>query len=207
MQLDIWLTMLVASIVISISPGAGAVVSMNYGLRYGLKRSYAAILGLQIGLLTQTFVVVIGLGSLITQSLTLFNIIKWIGVAYLIFLGVMKFIEKPMLPQDAENIKAFSFKKALIQASLINMTNIKATVFLVAFIPQFLDPTRPIWTQFFIICATLVVVDVIVMTGYSTLASKLKFMVKSLRAITIQNRITGAFLLLAALFVSTAKRS
>jgi len=207
MQLDIWLTMLVASIVISISPGAGAVVSMNYGLRYGLKRSYAAILGLQIGLLTQTFVVVIGLGSLITQSLTLFNIIKWIGVAYLIFLGVMKFIEKPMLPQDAENIKAFSFKKALIQASLINMTNIKATVFLVAFIPQFLDPTKPIWTQFLIICATLVVVDVIVMTGYSSLASKLKFMVKSLRAITIQNRITGAFLLLAALFVSTAKKA
>lgn len=207
MQLDIWLTMLVASIVISISPGAGAVVSMNYGLRYGLKRSYAAILGLQIGLLTQTFVVVIGLGSLITQSLTLFNIIKWIGVAYLIFLGVMKFVEKPMLPQDAENIKAFSFKKALIQASLINMTNIKATVFLVAFIPQFLDPTKPIWTQFLIICATLVVVDVIVMTGYSSLASKLKFMVKSLRAITIQNRITGAFLLLAALFVSTAKRA
>lgn len=207
MQLDIWLTMLVASIVISVSPGAGAVVSMNYGLRYGLKRSYAAILGLQIGLLTQTFVVVIGLGSLITQSLTLFNVIKWIGVAYLIFLGVMKFVEKPMLPQDAENIKAFSFKKALIQASLINMTNIKATVFLVAFIPQFLDPTRPIWTQFFIICATLVMVDVIVMTGYSSLASKLKFMVKSLRAITIQNRITGAFLLLAALFVSTAKRA
>ena len=207
MQLDIWLTMLIASIVISISPGAGAVVSMNYGLRYGLKRSYAAILGLQIGLLTQTFVVVIGLGSLITQSLTLFNVIKWIGVAYLIFLGVMKFVEKPMLPQDAENIKAFSFKKALIQASLINMTNIKATVFLVAFIPQFLDPTRPIWTQFLIICATLVVVDVIVMTGYSSLASKLKFMVKSLRAITIQNRITGAFLLLAALFVSTAKRA
>ncbi|MDD4506674.1 MAG: LysE family transporter, partial [Sulfurospirillaceae bacterium] len=161
----------------------------------------------QIGLLTQTFVVVIGLGSLITQSLTLFNVIKWIGVAYLIFLGVMKFVEKPMLPQDAENIKAFSFKKALIQASLINMTNIKATVFLVAFIPQFLDPTKPIWTQFFIICATLVVVDVIVMTGYSSLASKLKFMVKSLRAITIQNRITGAFLLLAALFVSTAKRA
>ena len=207
MQLDIWLTMLAATIVISISPGAGAVVSMNYGLRYGLKRSYAAILGLQIGLLTQTFIVVIGLGSLITQSLTLFTIIKWIGVAYLVFLGVMKFIEKPVLPQDAKNIKAFSFKKALIQASLINMTNIKATVFLVAFIPQFLDPAKPIWTQFLIICATLVVVDVIVMTGYSSLASRLKFMVKSLRAITIQNRITGAFLLLAALFVSTAKRA
>lgn len=207
MELDIWLTMLVASIVISISPGAGAVVSMNYGLKYGLKRSYAAIMGLQVGLLTQTFIVVIGLGSLIANSLVLFTIIKWIGVAYLVFLGVMKFIEKPVLPEEEEQIKTFSAKKAFLQATFINITNIKATVFLVAFIPQFLDPTKPLLGQFLIICATLVIVDIIVMTGYSSLASKLRFMVKSLRAITIQNRITGAFLLLAALFVSTAKKA
>ncbi len=207
MNFDIWLTMLVASIVISISPGAGAVVSMNYGLKYGLKRSYAAIFGLQMGLFIQTFIVVVGLGSLIMSSLMLFNIIKWIGVAYLIFLGVMKFMEKPVLPDEAEQIKAFSASKAFIQATLINCTNIKATVFLVAFIPQFLDPTKELLSQFVIICATLIVVDIIVMTGYSSLASKLKFMVKSIRAIRIQNRITGAFLLLAAFFVSTAKRA
>lgn len=207
MNFDIWLTMLVASIVISISPGAGAVVSMNYGLKYGLKRSYAAIFGLQMGLFIQTFIVVVGLGSLIMSSLMLFNIIKWIGVAYLIFLGVMKFMEKPVLPDEAEQIKAFSASKAFIQATLINCTNIKATVFLVAFIPQFLDPSKELLSQFVIICATLIVVDIIVMTGYSSLASKLKFMVKSIRAIRIQNRITGAFLLLAAFFVSTAKRA
>lgn len=206
MAFDIWLTMLVASIVISVSPGAGAVVSMNYGLKYGLKRSYAAIFGLQMGLFIQTFIVVIGLGSLIMSSLVLFNVIKWIGVAYLVFLGIMKFIEKPVLPEDVAQIKAFSAKRAFIQATLINITNIKATVFLVAFIPQFLNPSKPLLGQFGIICATLIVVDIIVMTGYSSLASKLKFILKSLRAIRIQNCITGAFLLLAALFVSTAKR-
>jgi homoserine/homoserine lactone efflux protein len=207
MDLNIWLTMLVASIVISISPGAGAVVSMNYGLKYGLKRSYAAIFGLQMGLFIQTFIVVVGLGSLIMSSLLLFNIIKWIGVVYLIFIGVMKFMEKPVLPSDTENIKAFSASKAFIQATLINCTNIKATVFLVAFIPQFLDPSKELMSQFVIICATLIGVDIIVMTGYSSLAYRLKFMVKSLRAVRIQNRITGAFLLLAAFFVSTAKRA
>lgn len=207
MDLDIWLTMLVAAIVISISPGAGAVVSMNYGLKYGLRRSYAAIFGLQMGLFIQTFIVVVGLGSLIMSSLLLFNIIKWIGVGYLIFIGVMKFREKPVLPSDTENIKAFSASKAFIQATLINCTNIKATVFLVAFIPQFLDPNKELFSQFVIICATLIGVDIIVMTGYSSLAYRLKFMVKSLRAVRIQNRITGAFLLLAALFVSTAKRA
>jgi len=207
MDLDIWLTMLVAAIVISISPGAGAVVSMNYGLKYGLRRSYAAIFGLQMGLFIQTFIVVVGLGSLIMSSLLLFTIIKWIGVGYLIFIGVMKFREKPVLPSDTENIKAFSASKAFIQATLINCTNIKATVFLVAFIPQFLDPNKELFSQFVIICATLIGVDIIVMTGYSSLAYRLKFMVKSLRAVRIQNRITGAFLLLAALFVSTAKRA
>lgn len=207
MDLDIWLTMLVASIVISVSPGAGAVVSMNYGLKYGLKRSYAAIFGLQMGLFIQTFIVVVGLGSLIMNSLLLFTIIKWIGVGYLIFIGAMKFMEKPVLPSDTENIKAFSASKAFIQATLINCTNIKATVFLVAFIPQFLDPSKELLSQFVIICATLIGVDIIVMTGYSSLAFRLKFMVKSLRAVRIQNRITGAFLLLAAFFVSTAKRA
>ena len=207
MDLDIWLTMLVAAIVISISPGAGAVVSMNYGLKYGLRRSYAAIFGLQMGLFIQTFIVVVGLGSLIMSSLLLFTIIKWIGVGYLIFIGVMKFREKPVLPSDTQNIKAFSASKAFIQATLINCTNIKATVFLVAFIPQFLDPSKELFSQFVIICATLIGVDIIVMTGYSSLAYRLKFMVKSLRAVRIQNRITGAFLLLAALFVSTAKRA
>ncbi len=207
MPLDIWLTMLVASILISVSPGAGAVVSMNYGLKYGLKRSYAAIFGLQTGLLIQTFVVVIGLGSLILKSLLLFNIIKWIGVVYLVFLGVMKFIEKPHLPSEAEHIKAFSASRAYLQATLINLTNIKATVFLVAFIPQFLNPNEPLLKQFMIICATLICVDIIVMTGYSSLASRLKNVIKSIRAIKIQNRITGTFLLVAAFFISTAKRA
>jgi len=206
MPLDIWLTMLATSILISVSPGAGAVVSMNYGLKYGLKRSYAAIFGLQTGLFAQTFIVVIGLGSLILQSLVLFNIIKWIGVVYLVFLGVMKFIEKPHLPDDAEHIKVFSASRAYIQATLINLTNIKATVFLVAFIPQFLNPNEPLLTQFSIICATLIGVDIIVMTGYSSLASQLKHVMKSIHAIQIQNRITGAFLLVAAFFISTAKR-
>ncbi len=207
MNLDLWLTMLVACIVISLSPGAGAVVSMSYGLKYGLKRSYAAIFGLQLGLFIQTFVVIIGLGSLILNSLMLFTVIKWMGVAYLAFLGMMKFLEKPVLLHQDEHLKTYSASKAFIQATLINCTNIKATVFLVAFIPQFLDPHRDLLSQFGIICATLIGVDILVMTGYSSLASSLKRILKSLKAVRIQNQITGAFLLLAAFLISTAKRS
>ncbi len=206
MEFNIWLTMLIASIALSISPGAGAVVSMNYGLKYGLKKSYPAIFGLQAGLLIQTFIVVIGLGSIISKSVMLFTIIKWIGVLYLVYLALSKIFEKVEVLDESEQVNEYSGKKAFVSSLLINLTNIKSTVFLVAFIPQFLNPNESMWIQFIIMSLTLCIIDIIVMTGYSTLASKLKFLVKDVKAMKIQNRITGAFLLLAAAFVSTAKK-
>ncbi|MGB5793830.1 LysE family transporter, partial [Poseidonibacter sp.] len=73
MEFHIWLTFAIATFVVSLSPGVGAVVSMNYGLKYGLKKSYPAILGLQVGYLIQAFVVVVGLGAIITKSVMVFN--------------------------------------------------------------------------------------------------------------------------------------
>ncbi|AXH11183.1 LysE family transporter [Halarcobacter bivalviorum] len=206
MNLDVWITLFLASLAISISPGAGAVVSMNYGIKYGLKKSYAAIFGLQAGLFIQTFIVVIGLGALIANSVMLFNIIKWIGVGYLLYLGFTKIFEKVETIEETEHLKNYSAKKAFISATLINLTNPKATVFLVAFIPQFLDPNYSLWIQFLIIITTLCIIDIFVMTGYSSMASKLKFLIKDVKAMKIQNRITGTFLILAALFMSTTKR-
>jgi len=206
-EFNIWLTLLIAGIAISVSPGAGAVVSMNYGLKYGLKKSYSAIFGLQAGLLIQTFVVVIGLGSIISKSVMLFNIIKWIGVLYLVYLALTKIFEKVEVLSQEQQVNDYNGKKAFISSTLINLTNIKATVFLVAFIPQFLNPNESMWLQFIIIGATLCAIDVIVMTGYSSMAMKLRFLIKDVKAMKIQNRITGAFLLLAAVFVSTAKKA
>lgn len=206
MEFNVWLTMFLAAIAISVSPGAGAVVSMNYGLKYGLKKSYPAIFGLQVGYLIQTFIVVIGLGAIIAKSVLIFTIIKWIGVAYLVYLGLGKIFEKVQLVDDEERLNSYSAKKAFLNSSLINLTNIKATIFLVAFIPQFINPNESIFLQFIIIGATLSVVDIFVMTGYSSMASKLKFLLKDVKAIKIQNRITGSLLILAAIFMSNAKR-
>jgi len=206
MDFEVWLTLFLAAIAISLSPGAGAVVSMNYGLKYGLKKSYAAIFGLQFGYVVQTFIVIIGLGAIIAKSVLVFNIVKWIGVAYLVYLGLSKIFEKVEVLEESEQIRNYNAKKAFMTASFINLTNPKATVFLVAFIPQFLNTSESLWTQFVIIALTLCVVDVFVMTGYSSMASRLKFLIKDVKAMKIQNRITGMFLILAAVFMSTAKR-
>ena len=111
MELNIWITMLIASIALSVSPGAGAVVSMNYGLKYGLKKSYPAIFGLQVGYLIQAFIVVIGLGAIIAKSVMIFTIIKWIGVAYLVYLGLSKIFEKVEIIEEEQHINNYDSKK------------------------------------------------------------------------------------------------
>lgn len=207
MDLDVYLALFLASTLISISPGAGAVLSMNSGLSFGLKKSYATIFGLQLGYLIQAFIVIIGLGAIMVKSVLIFSIIKWAGVLYLVYLGLSKIFEKVHVQNNSLKTKKYNAKKAFISASLINLTNPKATVFLVAFIPQFLDPNKNLWIQFFIIGSTLCLVDIIVMTGYSSLASKLKLIIKDKKALKIQNILTGCFLVIAALFLSLTSNS
>ena len=87
MTLETWLAFFVACWVISLSPGAGAVASMSAGLRYGFLRGYWNALGLQLALLMQIAVVAAGLGAVLATSELAFNLIKWFGVAYLVYLG------------------------------------------------------------------------------------------------------------------------
>src|SRR4029453_3115203 len=88
MAWEVWLTFFGAAIAISVSPGAGAIQSMATGLTHGVRRGYWSILGLEIGLMLQLALVAAGLGALVPTSIVAFNVIKWIGVAYLVYLAV-----------------------------------------------------------------------------------------------------------------------
>lgn len=207
MSFDIWITLLINALLISISPGAGAIVSINSGINYGLKKSYFSIFGLQLGYLIQAFIVIIGLGVIIVKSVWLFNIIKYSGVIYLIYLGLSKIIQKPKALIQSTKEFDFNAKKSFLSAMFINLSNPKATVFLVAFIPQFLNSKESLFEQFILIGLTLTFADVLVMTGYASMASRLKELIKDEKALKIQNVITGVFLIVAALFLSTAHRA
>jgi homoserine/homoserine lactone efflux protein len=193
--------MLIASFFISISPGAGAVTTINSALSYGFRRSYAAIIGLQIGYLAQIIIVCIGLGGVIAASATLYSIVKWLGVLYLIYLGIACFRASAVNFKREKMEKTFKFSSIFIKACLINLTNPKATVFLLAFIPQFLSPNNPKFIQLTIICTTLICVDLIVMSGYSLLGSTMKKRINDNRFMSIQNKIAGFALITAALFL------
>jgi homoserine/homoserine lactone efflux protein len=202
MTFEIWLTFLIASLLISISPGAGAVNTLSNGLRYGVRNSLPAILGLQLGYGAQILLVGIGLGALLASSGTAFNIVKWLGIAYLVWLGYKKWTQPP-LTMETEIESGESDRRRFWQAAFVNLTNPKATVFLIALFPQFLNTQIPQGEQFFIMGTTLILVDIGVMLGYATLASQMSRWMKSERHQIIQNRIFGSLFVGAAAMLAS----
>ncbi len=179
MQWELWLAFVGAAIAISVSPGgAGAIQSMATGLTHGLRRGYWSITGgLEIGLMLQLAAVAVGLGAAVAQSVVAFTVIKWIGVVYLIYLAVRQWRSKPfdLGEQLSAEISAGRLN-LLVRGCLVNVTNPKGLVFLLAVLPpQFVVPTAPplLPPQYLAIGATMVVVDLVVMGAYTGLAARL----------------------------------
>lgn len=204
MSLALWLAFLATAIVIAVSPGPGAVTSMSAGLRYGYGTALRAIIGLQAALIIQLAIVAAGLGALLATSAWAFDIVKFSGAAYLIWLGVQKWRSPP---QEIDEDGAPAAPSGLfLQGLLVNLGNPKAIIFVAALVPQFIDPRLPQWPQFLIIGLTLCVVDTLVMSGYALLASRLRRWLHDPAALRAQNRFFGGVFVIAGALLATSSR-
>lgn len=196
MNLHTWLAFLAASCLIAVSPGSGAVLSMSHGLNYGVRKTGATILGLQLGLLLVLVIAGAGVGSLLLASETAFGVVKVLGACYLIWVGLGQWRAGAAAPQQAEGEDGGgTWQRRCLTGFLTNATNPKSIVFMVAVLPQFLTPARPLWTQLLVLAATSVAVDVVVMHGYAAGASQLRRFLQSARALRMQNRVFGGLLM------------
>ncbi|WIX32985.1 homoserine/homoserine lactone efflux protein [Salinicola sp. JS01] len=208
MTFGIWLTFLLAACLVSLSPGAGAINTMNSGMTHGVRATLPTILGLQLGYAIQILVVAVGLGALLASSTTAFLVIKWIGVAYLVWLGIQKWRTSGAVAIQGRAESAPH--RQFWQAALVNLTNPKATVFLVALFPQFIamgEPAASHVGQLLVMGVTLLGVDVLVMGGYAVLASQFKAFITSASRMRIVNRVFGSFFILAAGVLALYRRA
>jgi len=213
-DLHVWLAFLVASCVIAVSPGSGAVLSMSHGLSYGVRRTTATIVGLQLGLAVILLVAGLGVGAVLTASATAFTVIKVVGACYLLWLGWRQWRAPVVAVAAADGDAAESAREPdltapqrVLRGFLTNVTNPKGIVFMAAVLPQFIQPTRPLWLQLLVLLATTVMVDVTVMHGYAWLAARLQGMLRSVRARRAQNRVFGGVLMAMGAFLFMFKRS
>lgn len=208
MELTTWLTFFAAAWAISLSPGAGAVAAMSAGLNHGFRRGYTMSFGLVAGIWTQILVVGIGLGALIAASSLAFTLVKWAGVAYLVWLGIRQW-RAPALPLAATAGEAAGVRRRelLVRGWIVNAVNPKGTVFLLAVVPQFLDPARSLLPQYGVIAATLAFTDLVVMAGYTALAARLLGLLRSPAQMRALNRGFGGLFVAAGALLALFKRA
>jgi len=207
MLLETWLAFLVACWVISLSPGAGAIASMSCGLQYGFWRGYWNTIGLQLGLALQIAIVAAGVGAILAASALAFSLIKWFGVAYLVYLAVKQWQALPSdLTSDSERPLGRPLTLVL-RGFLVNASNPKAVVFMLAVLPQFIDPHRPLMEQYLTMGATMIVIDSIVMAGYTGLASRVLRVLRTPRQQRLLNRTFAALFVAAAGLLACVRRS
>lgn len=208
MELSTWLAFFAASWAISISPGAGAVAAMSAGLNHGFQRGYITTLGLVLGIWTQIVVVGVGLGAVVAASGTAFLVIKWAGVAYLVWLGIQQW-RAPAVPlaTSTEDTPAVTARTMIFRAWVINALNPKGTVFLLAVVPQFLNLAQPLAPQYLVIAATLAFTDLVVMAGYTALAARVLRALKSESHLKAMNRVFGGLFVAAGTLLALFKRT
>ena len=205
MLLSLWLGFLLAAILIAVSPGPGAAVAMSCGMRYGYAAALRSIFGLESALLIQLAIVAVGLGALLTASALAFDIVKFCGAAYLVWLGIQKWRTAPQELQDAK--PPMSSNALFVEGLLVNLANPKAIVFIAALTPQFIDPNRPQLPQFLIIALTMCITDTLVMSGYALLASRLGAWLHGARARRAQDRFFGGLFIGAGALLATSSRN
>ena len=204
MDTHVWLAYAVIAIVFSLAPGSGTVNSISNGLSYGTRKSLGAVVGLQIGLAIHIALVGVGIGALVAQSAMAFSVIKWVGAAYLVWLGVQKWRDTSSLVA-AESDKDISGMALLYKAILINLTNPKSIVFLVALLPQFIDPEQDQLTQLLVLGVTTVVIDACVMLGYTTLAAQMGRFIRSDKIMGKINKVFGSMFMGCGALLASAK--
>lgn len=207
MTWELWLTFVGAAIAIAVSPGAGAIQSMATGLTHGVRRGYWSILGLEIGLMLQLALVAAGLGAVVANSILAFNIIKWVGVAYLVYLAIRQWRTATVdLREQIGNSISGGRMSLLLRGFLVNATNPKGLVFFLAVLPQFVVPTESLLPQYLAIGATMVSVDIVVMGLYTALSVRLLKWMHTPRKQTLVNRVFSGLFATAAVVLSLVRR-
>lgn len=205
MALQIWLAFAAACVALLTIPGPTVLMVVSYALGGGRRSALATVPGVTLGDFTAMTVSLLGAGAILAASAMLFTALKLIGAAYLLWLGIR--LWRAPVATGAEAVTAVaSGRKMFWNAWVVTALNPKGIVFFIAFVPQFVDPTRPSLPQFIILEATFVGLAMVNATIWALLAGRMRDCFQSVRTRRLANRIGGSFLIAAGALTAVARR-
>ena len=134
---------IVAGLLLNITPGPDTLYILGRSASQGWRGGAVAALGIGAGLFVHTFAAAVGLSALLAASATAFTILKWVGAAYLVYLGVSLLFARPTIRQRPSALRVVKLRTVFLQGFLTNVLNPKVALFFLAFLPQFVDPGAP----------------------------------------------------------------
>jgi threonine/homoserine/homoserine lactone efflux protein len=196
MTIELWLAFVAASSLLLVIPGPTVLLVVSYALGQGWRTALPMAVGVALGDFTAMTLSMLGLGALLAASATLFTILKWVGAAYLVWLGIKLWRAGGTL-EATPRTDSVSAARMLGHAWLVTALNPKSITFFVAFLPAFLDPRADFLTQMLVFETTFLVLAFANAFGYALAASRARGLVRNARAISAINK-TGGGLLIGA---------
>jgi len=173
MDLNTWLIYLLAAIGLSLSPGPNGLLALTHGALHGRRKALYTIFGGAFGFVAVIALSMFGIGALLKGSLAWLTVLKWIGGAYLVWLGIQIW-RSPAIGVDIRGaVKPRAGWSLFRQGALSALTNPKALLFFAAFLPQFIDPARSLVVQFAIMAGTFAVIEIATELFIASMAHRL----------------------------------
>lgn len=204
MSLQIWFVYVAAVLVLTMTPGPSVLMAVSASVNRGFRQAVLGALGSTSAIVCIMTLSALGLGAMLATSESAFTWFKWIGAAYLAYLGISSLLSSSNTgPLNAGDQAPRS--RSFVRGFLVGASNPKALIFFSALFPQFIDPAQPQSPQFFTLGATFVVLELFWLLTYAALGVKAKNWLQEPGRALLFNRATGGIFLLAAGFLASAK--
>lgn len=202
MELSNWLIYSAVALISILSPGPAILLAVSNGVALGPRKAIFSSLGNVAGIFLLSGVAMLGLGAVLKTSALLFSTVKFVGAAYLIYLGVRQWRNRVHLFARSHTLSASAHpapRQVFARGFLVAVTNPKAVLFFTALFPQFIVPGQPLPSQFLVLTGTFMFFSFCSLMGYAVLARSAKRWLSSERGATWFRRASGgAFMLLGA---------
>jgi threonine/homoserine/homoserine lactone efflux protein len=211
MTLTSWLIYVAAVVVLTLTPGPTVLMCVSTAVNSGPRKALVACLGSTTAIVGIMALSALGLGTALAASGTAFQVLKWLGAAYLVYLGVRSlwssFSSSASEIQVHGAVQSSTNSKTFAQGFLVGASNPKALLFFGALFPQFITPGTPQLPQFLLLGVTFVFFEALWLTLYALSAARAKRWLQQPRRAQLFNRVTGVVFLLAAALVAGSRRT
>jgi len=204
MDLSVYLAFVVATAIMISLPGPSVLLTVAHSISFGWQAGIATVAGATMGIAVQLLVAAIGLSSLLNGVAYAFEWLRWAGAAYLVYLGIKQWrsASEPLLFGTSSVSKTNLF----VQGLVITIPNPKSLIFIAAFLPQFIDTTRPLGAQFALIVPTFLVITFMVTSVWALVAGNVRGFLQNQKSFQTVLRTAGGLMIVAGVGLALARR-